>query len=180
MNTGGLGSFADMSLFKMLLLSVTLLAAVGSGLMGGLFFAFSNFVMKALARLPAANGIAAMQSINVVVLNPLFLSLFVGTGLASAFLFVYALMHRTSEAAGWWIAGAVLYIVGNFIVTAACNVPRNEALDKVNPADASAPAVWVKYVDEWTRWNHVRTVTGLAAAACFAMALRALNGAVPE
>ena len=44
-------------------------AALGGGLMAGLFFAFSNSVMGALARLPAAQGVAAMNSINVVILN---------------------------------------------------------------------------------------------------------------
>jgi uncharacterized membrane protein len=43
---------------------VILFAALGSGLVGGVFFAFSTFVMRALARVPAAQGIAAMQSIN--------------------------------------------------------------------------------------------------------------------
>ena len=58
--------------------SLPLLVCVGAGLVGGVFFAFSAFVMKALAELPAAQGIQAMQRINVVVLNPLFLGVFVG------------------------------------------------------------------------------------------------------
>ncbi|WP_010496926.1 hypothetical protein [Paenibacillus elgii] len=55
-----------------LLFGLTYASALGSGLIAGLFFAFSTFVMSALARLPAEQGIAAMQSINVTVLNPLF------------------------------------------------------------------------------------------------------------
>ncbi len=47
-------------------------ALLGSALVGGVFFAFSSFVMKALARVPSPEGIAAMQSINVVVINPSF------------------------------------------------------------------------------------------------------------
>jgi len=57
-------------MFNNLLLALTLLSALGSGLIAGAFFAFSTFVMGALGRLPAAHGIAAMQSINVVVINP--------------------------------------------------------------------------------------------------------------
>ncbi len=49
-----------------------LLSAVGCGLMAGFFFAFSICVMKALEALPPAQGIAAMQSINVAVINPCF------------------------------------------------------------------------------------------------------------
>jgi uncharacterized membrane protein len=47
-----------------LLFVLTLFAALGCGLVAGVFFAFSTFVMKALARLPAEQGIAAMQAIN--------------------------------------------------------------------------------------------------------------------
>ena len=61
-----------------LVFALTLIAALGSGLMAGVFFAFSSFVMTALARLAPAPGIAAMQSINVVVINPLFMAGFLG------------------------------------------------------------------------------------------------------
>lgn len=54
-------------------------ALIGSALIGGAFFAFSSFVMKALARLPFTEGIATMQSINIVVINPLFLGTFLVT-----------------------------------------------------------------------------------------------------
>jgi len=54
-----------------LLFALTLCAALGCGLMAGVFFAFSSFVMNALARLTPGEGIAAMQSINVAVINPL-------------------------------------------------------------------------------------------------------------
>jgi uncharacterized membrane protein len=65
-----------MSDLKSILIVVS---ALGSGLVGGIFFAFSNFVMKALARVPPAQGVAAMQSINVVVLNRWFFAVFFGT-----------------------------------------------------------------------------------------------------
>lgn len=62
-----------------LLFALTLFAALGCGLMAGFFFAFSASVIKVLARLPSAEGIAAMQSINVAILNPVFLAAFLGT-----------------------------------------------------------------------------------------------------
>jgi len=61
---------------------LTLGAALGSGLIAGVFFAFSTFVMPALARLAPAQGVAAMQAINVAVLNRWFLGVFVGTAAA--------------------------------------------------------------------------------------------------
>jgi uncharacterized membrane protein len=68
-----------MSIIDSLLFTFTIVAALGSGLMAGLFFAFSVSVMKALGRLPSAEGIAAMQSINIAIINPVFLAAFLGT-----------------------------------------------------------------------------------------------------
>lgn len=156
-----------------MLFTLTLLACLGCGLIAGVFFAFSSFVMKALARLPAAHGIAAMQSINVVVLNRWFLGVFMGTALLSAIAIVVALLQWQRTDAAWLLAGGVLYLAGCFLVTIACNVPRNEALAKCKPEDTDSIATWIQYVTGWTRWNHVRMVGSLAAALSFALALGA-------
>ena len=79
---------------------LTLISALGCGLMAGLFFAFSVSVMKALGRRPPAEGIAAMQSINVVVINPVFMIAFFGTAVACVAVAISALRtwdgHRGS------------------------------------------------------------------------------------
>jgi uncharacterized membrane protein len=154
-----------------LIFAATLLAALGCGLIAGVFFAFSAFVMKALARLPAPHGIAAMQSINVVVLNPVFLGAFLGTAALCVGLAISAFATGLDRAALCRILGSALYIVGTVGVTRACNIPRNDALAAVDPASAEGARVWATYLREWTNWNHVRTVAGLAAAAAFAIAL---------
>src|SRR5688572_15773696 len=109
------------------ILALTLLAALGSGLIGGVFFAFSNFVMAALARLAPPQGIAAMQSINVTVLNPGFLGAFVGTALLSAVLAVAGFFDLDETESILRIVGGALYLIGTFLVTGALNVPRNDA-----------------------------------------------------
>lgn len=159
-----------------LLFCLTLLAALGCGLIGGLFFAFSNFVMRALARLPDAQGIAAMQSINVTVLNPVFLGAFMGTALFCAVLAGYGLLHLPQPGSRWLIAGGLLYLLGNLLVTRACNIPRNDALARLDPSSAVAGDAWHEYLREWNAWNHVRTVTALAASAAFVIALRVACG----
>src|SRR5687768_6156059 len=73
---------SSMPIIDDLLFVVKLLAALGCGLMAGLFFAFSVSVMKALAGLPPNGGMAAMQSINIAIINPVFLSAFFGTAAA--------------------------------------------------------------------------------------------------
>jgi uncharacterized membrane protein len=151
-----------------LLFGVTLASALGCGLVAGVFFAFSSFVMKALARLPAPQGIAAMQSINIVVINPWFLGVFLGTAAACLFLIVAMFIWETPD--GIYM-GSLLYLVGTIGVTRAFNIPRNDALARVDPTSAEGARLWANYVTSWTAWNHVRTVAALAAAAWFTIIL---------
>jgi uncharacterized membrane protein len=150
---------------------VTLVSALGCGLIAGAFFAFSSFVMKSLARLPAEQGIAAMQSINVVVINPVFLGVFVGTAITCALLAVSSLWRWQAAGTGYLVAGGALYVVGTFVVTMTLNVPRNDALAAVDPKSADGAKVWADYIVGWTAWNHVRTVAALLAAAALIAAL---------
>jgi uncharacterized membrane protein len=150
---------------------LTFAAALGSALIGGVFYAFSTFVMRALGRIAPSNGIAAMQSINVVVINPLFLGVFLGMAALSSVFLVLPLFQGIGPGTGWRQAGSALYFFGCFGVTLAFNVPRNDALAAVKPDSAEGAKVWERYLREWTFWNHVRTVASLAGAACFILAL---------
>ena len=147
-------------------------AALGSGLMAGLFFVFSAFMMTALARLGAPQGIAAMQSVNVAILNPLFLIVFMGTAVLSLVTAVGAIWNWSATGSGWMLAGSLLYLVGIMAVTMLFNVPLNDALAAVDPASGEGAALWARYLDVWVKWNHLRTVAGLGALACFIQALR--------
>jgi uncharacterized membrane protein len=149
----------------------TLLCALGSGLIAGFFFAFSVCVMKALGTLPAPRGIAAMQIINVVVINPAFLSAFLGTAAACVCVSIGALVRWHGATSPIVLAGSVLYLVGSLLVTMRCNVPRNDALAAVTPDSAEAARIWLDYLSSWTTWNHVRALASLAAAALFSLAL---------
>ncbi|WP_428420279.1 DUF1772 domain-containing protein [Methylibium sp.] len=154
-----------------MLIAVTLLACIGAGTVGGVFFAFSAFVMKALSQLPAAQGAAAMQRINVVVLNPLFLGVFLGTALLAAAGVVVAALNWGSLRSALLLASGLLYLGGPFLVTVAFNVPRNERLAGLDPASSQAAEYWAVYLREWSLWNHVRSVASVASAACSAGAL---------
>jgi uncharacterized membrane protein len=149
-----------------------LLCALGAGLVAGIFFAFSSFVMRALARITPAQGIVAMQSINVAVINPVFMIAFLGTGAACAALIAVSLWSWRGAASELAIAGGLLYLVGTLGVTMVCNVPRNNALAAVEATSAEAARLWPDYVTGWTAWNHVRTAAALAAAAALTLALR--------
>jgi len=153
------------------LVTLTFCTALGCGLIAGVFFAFSAFVMTALARLPAPQGIAAMQSINVVAVTPLFMAALFGTAAACLLLGGFSVSIWQRPGAAYLLVGSLLYLVGTILVTIAFNVPRNELLAAVNPASAEGSRRWADYLRPWTAWNHVRTVAALAAAAAFTMAL---------
>ncbi len=155
-----------------LLTAATFAAALGSGLIAGLFFVFSAFMMTALARLGAPQGIAAMQSVNVAILNPLFLTVFMGTAVLGLVTAVAAIWSWSADGSGWLLAGSLLYLVGIIVVTMVFNVPLNDALAAADPASGEGAAVWARYLDVWVKWNHVRTIAGLAALAAFILALR--------
>lgn len=151
--------------------ALTVIAAIGSGLVAGVFFAFSNFIMAALARLPVPGGIAAMNSINITVITPTFMTALFGTGLICLVLVAAAFMGWSQSGSYWLLAGAVIYVIGNPIVTMVFNVPLNDALAAVDPASSNGAAVWANYLSQWVMWNHVRTITAIVAMACFIFAL---------
>ncbi len=152
--------------------ALSVIAALGSAVIGGVFYGFSTFIMKALGQLPPPGGIAAMQSINVVVINPHFLGAFMGTAVLCAVTAVLAIMNWSAPGSAWLLAGSVLYFFGCFVVTIVFNVPLNEALAAVKEDSAEGAALWTRYLSEWTMWNHVRAGASIAAAACFIFALR--------
>jgi uncharacterized membrane protein len=146
--------------------------AVGSGLMAGLFFAFSAAVMPALRQLAPSGGIAAMQAINRAILNPNFLLVFMGTTVVAAALAVTALWTWDDGGAELRLAGGLSYVIGVFLLTAAYHVPRNNALDQVAADDPAPESKWATYLAEWVPWNHVRTLASLASLVLFVVALR--------
>lgn len=147
------------------------LASVGSGLIGGLFFIFSNTCMRAFDALSASGAVAAMNSINRVILNPGFFTCFFGTALLCLVLLIGEMTRPVTPSGVLTTTGALLYLVGSIGVTMVRNVPLNNQLDAVAPSAADVEVRWRAYRTPWTRWNHVRTVACLLAAAMFALAL---------
>jgi uncharacterized membrane protein len=151
-------------------IALKLVAILGCTLIAGVFFAFSNFVMNALSRLPPAQGIAAMQSINITVINPLFMTAFLGTAGSCIFLAVSSLLKWERINTTYSLLGCGLYLVGTVGVTMVFNVPLNDALARVDPSSIEGMKLWATYLSNWTFWNHTRTVAALAAAIALALA----------
>ncbi|MDF2116238.1 DUF1772 domain-containing protein [Roseiarcaceae bacterium H3SJ34-1] len=144
-------------------------AAIGSGIVGGIFYAFSSFVMAALGRLPPAHGAAAMNAINVTVITPSFMIAFMGTALVSLVLAGSSFFWWGQTGARVTFAASLIYLVGCFGVTTACNVPLNNRLAAITPQQEAV--LWAHYLDRWTLWNHVRTAASVVAAVLFTAVL---------
>ena len=137
--------------------------ALGCGLLAGLYFAFSAFILQAFDRLGPAQAAAAMNAINARILRSLFMPLFLGTTLASLALAVIGLIGGPTTI----VLGGLTYALGMFGVTMAFNVPLNNAL-------VAAPAeTWSRFLAQWLRWNHVRTIASTLASALFVAAIAA-------
>jgi uncharacterized membrane protein len=150
--------------------ALKLFAALGCGLVAGVFFAFSTFVMSALARLQPPQGIAAMQAINITAINPSFMIAIFGTAAICIFLAIASLLKWHQLGAPYLLIGSLLYVIGTVLVTIVFNVPLNDALASVKPDSPEGANLWASYLTNWTLWNHVRTITALAAAAIFTLA----------
>jgi uncharacterized membrane protein len=150
--------------------ALTLVAAAGTALAAGFYFAFSAVVMRALNRLPAAEGVRAMQVINRAAPAP-FTVAFISTGLVCAVLAIVGLRNLDERWALYLLIGAALYLV-SIVLTFAYHIPPNDALPLIEAAGPRAGDAWSHYVAPWTAWNHVRTLTSLAGAVMFIVALR--------
>ena len=144
------------------------IAITGSALMAGLWFFCTTALMPALANRPVPEAIAAMQQVNVVILNPVFGLAFGGTALLSLGLTVSSFFRLDRPASGLLLAAALVILVGTFVVTMAFNVPLNDQLAAVDPGSAAGAEVWERYLSRWTAWNNVRLLSSTASVALFA------------
>lgn len=150
---------------------LTVLGVLGTGLVAGVFCGFSTFVMRGLAMLPPAQGVAAMKAINVAAVTPPFMAVFLGSAVLCAVIAVVTFVLWPEEGTVELLVGSALYLFGSFGLTMVANVPRNDALAKLEPGTAEAAAYWPAYVREWTMWNHVRTAASAGAALAYVLAL---------
>lgn len=141
-------------------------AAIGSGIAAGIFFAFSSFVMPALARIPPAQGAAAMNSISVTVINPSFMSVFLGTALLCLATGVRSLFIWNQGGAKVILVASLMYLIGTFAVTMFFNVPLNDRLASTTDP-AQTVAFWPQYLAAWNIWNHVRTAAAISSTVLF-------------
>lgn len=153
-----------------LALILTVIAIVGAGLNAGVYLTFSTFTMAGLRRLPASQGAAAMQAINLEAPRPAFMSVFFGTAIASIAVAALAIVDFTAPASSMAIAGAAAY-VSTIVITGLYNVPLNDRLAAVDAGSPEGVSTWQAYQGRWSRGNHVRLIGSAAAAILLTLSL---------
>ncbi len=148
-------------------------SAIGCGLMAGVYFAFSAFIMTSLGRIAPASGMVAMNATSVDIVKSPFMPVFVLTTLTAASLAVLGVVRWGQHGSALMVIGGAIYVLGMFGVTVMVNQPMNEALLAADPATSQGVAVWSRYLVDWTRWNHLRTISSTVAMAMFIAALLA-------
>ncbi|MDQ0038366.1 putative membrane protein [Variovorax boronicumulans] len=142
-----------------------LVSAFSIAMVAGIFYAFSSFVMPALARIQNSEGIHAMNSINLTVITPSFMLLFMGSAVLGVVLGGWSLFSISQLDSQLVLLASLLYVVGCFGVTMVLNVPLNNQLAATSPTGGHV--FWQTYLKTWTLWNSVRTASSALAAIVF-------------
>ena len=155
-----------------LILAICLFLGLWTALEGGVFKAFSEFVMKALLEAEPAGGIQSMQRINVTVLRTEFVFAILALAPVTLAFAVYAMLSLEGPVRIAIVVAALVYVLCVFLMTLFGNVPMNEKLAEMDYQSAEAAEYWQEYGLKWTRLNHFRTwgcviVAGLYLNAAF-------------
>ena len=148
---------------------IIVVAIVGAGLITGLLFAFSNFVMRALADLPNDKGMYTMQRVNETIIDHVFLVVFLGTPVLCSLIAIKSVLQLDEPGSLYLLLGALAYLIGPFAITILFNVPLNNQLAKADLPVADK--VWPIYQKQWQRWNHMRTYIGVVSVLLLAAGL---------
>lgn len=162
-----------MSLWFYFLTQATLIAYA---LVGGVFLAFSDFIMRSLKHTSGRGGVEAMQVINREVFRWIFMTLFLGLAPVSVALILYSYVSLSGPSALLIAASGAVYLLGCFGVTIVRNVPMNEALARLETGGSEATEYWTSiYLPRWTFWNSVRTLACTISAALLLSGVLWLN-----
>ena len=134
-------------------------AIISFGFIGGVYFAFSFFVMHSLNKHNPSEAIKIMNSINQVILKSPFIILFFFSSFIALVLFIDNLISKTLISDQGF--ASLIFVVGMFLCTALKNVPLNRKLNDFHDSKNDPEAEWMYYYKHWLKWNHVRT------ASCF-------------
>ncbi|MAI86795.1 MAG: hypothetical protein CMF99_06505 [Candidatus Marinimicrobia bacterium] len=144
------------------------IAIICFGFIGGVYFAFSFFVMHSFKKINHLEAIRIMNSINSVILKSPFMFLFFFSSFIAAILFLKNLI--SFKIIYNQVLSSLIFLGGMLLCTATKNVPLNKKLANFNDRTSDPEIEWDYYYKNWIKWNHIRTVS------CFvAMVLLVIN-----
>lgn len=146
-----------------------LLTALLTGLIAGLFFAFTYDVNIAFGELSGPEYAKNMELINVSIRNAVFGSVFFPSVVLPVVALALSWRSYRSPAFLLVLVGFLIYLFGSFLVTTQINIPLNYYLESWDIA--APPSDWEATRDSWNWWNAVRTWASIAAFACYLVAL---------
>lgn len=147
------------------MLALMIAMCVASALIAGVFYGFSDFIMRSLRAVP--EGAVAMVSINRIILRSSFVPLLIGLAPLGLVLAAWTVWVGGSL---WVVAAGIIYAFGVVGVTIVGNVPLNNRLDRAADPDT----VWGDYLARWTPLNTLRTVAAGLASLCYLQAALAI------
>lgn len=145
---------------------VMALATISTGLMAGMFFAWSFSVNNGLSNLGDVLFIKTFQSMNKSIQNPIFSMIFLG----SAFLIPWSLYLNNDDTSSFTflclLVATVVYLTGSVGVTFFANLPLNKTLDGFDSDTATSEVIFKKrriFERKWNILNTIRTIASLLA-----------------
>ena len=147
-----------------------LFLALWSAIVGGVFSAFSEFVMSALLKTEASGAIEAMQHINRDVIRTQFVAGILSIAVFSVLFTLYSIAVFEGAALVTLILAALVYLPSVFLMTMLGNVPMNNKLESLDHKSAEAKDYWREYGEKWTRLNHVRSIGSVLTACLYIIA----------
>lgn len=155
--------------------TISILALFSTGLSAGLFYAWAVSVIPGTKRLADQGYLEAMQQINRAILNPGFFAIFFG---AMVFMLWSSYIEfKTDLGSSFYftLAAFIVYLAGTVGVTAAGNVPLNEALDLIELNQLGVEELKMTrqtYEAKWNRLHNVRTVCSVISFVLLLLAIR--------
>lgn len=147
-----------------------LFLALWSAIVGGVFSAFSEFIMSALLKSEPASGIEAMQHINRDVIKTQFVAGILSIAVFSVLFALYSLAVFEGAALVTIVLASLVYVPSVFLMTMLGNVPMNNRLESVDHTSVEAKNYWREYGAKWTRLNHFRAFGSILTAGLYIIA----------
>jgi uncharacterized membrane protein len=146
---------------------ILVLAIFSTGLMAGIFFTWSNAVAPGIGKLSDIGYLSALQSMNRVILNPVFRIIFIGAVITVALLPIFYFKTYPVNLFWLFIIAFIIYWIGAFGVTFLGNIPLNRILDQTNLETITLEDTKALRVTIEAKWNNLNLIRSISSGITF-------------